>query len=81
MTVILEFLRAQTTSWGMCSLSHPKNLGPRETFIPRACFSCGGTGRSWRSLQALVWGGMLGFAPIRCWGDGDVYTGVCVCTA
>lgn len=44
-------------------------------------FHAGGTGRapqggSWRSPQALVLGGRLGFAPVKCWGDGDIRTRV-----
>lgn len=39
MTVILEFLR--TTSWGMCLVVSPENLGLLET-ISSACFSCWG---------------------------------------
>lgn len=81
MTVILEFLRARTTSWGMCSLSHLKILGHGKPSFLGLVFLAGGQGGAGGVCKHWCGWGHAGFAPVRCWGDGDVHPGACVCTA
>ena len=67
MTVILEFLRARTTSWGVCTFASPEILGAWKHLFPVQVFMLGDgerplQGRSWR-VSRDRWGVRLGLGP------------------